>query len=68
MAGLAEHPEAIADAERRIDRWIVARPADERQVLVRYRAMLIDMALDKTRIAELHLRIAELEARLKPHG
>jgi hypothetical protein len=65
MPPLAQHPAAIADAERRVDRWIAARPGEERVVLVRYRTMLVNSELAQTRIAELLLRIAELETCLK---
>jgi hypothetical protein len=68
MFKLDRSPEAIEDAERRVDRWISARPTEERLVLARYREMFVNSELDQVRIAELLLRIRDLERRLAVQG
>jgi hypothetical protein len=65
---LDEFMEAIRpEIERDVDEQIAAEPDHEfRQVLVKYRSVLISKALDATRIANLERKLAETEARLKP--
>jgi hypothetical protein len=61
-------PEAIEDAERRVDRWIAARPTEERLVLARYYALFVHRELDQVRISELLVRVRDLEAQLAQKG
>jgi hypothetical protein len=61
--GLTPHERAVAEAElmARIDRWLAARPSEERIVLARYRPLLEQLEWLRVEVSELHRRLAEFE-------
>ena len=54
------------ELEHQVDEMIEAQPIAERPALLRRRALILDQLATATRIANLELRLAQAEARLRP--